>query len=854
MTDVWTEATIQAVLKKPQALLTTEPWKTWIARQGGLPVLYATFAALPLPAQERQVLTLLLDQPGLTHQQYAVILSMHRVTFQRTLRRLVGTLTAHLTAPTMAAPSPAPLAPPAAPERHHAIPAPLTMLIGRSEEVASICAMLHHPGIRLLTLVGPGGIGKTRLAIQLAAEISADYADGVVFVDLTPISDPALVLPAIARALGVGDDGSQDLPAQVHRYCAPRHLCLIIDNAEHVLDAAPAFSAALRAAPRLTIVVTSRVRLDLYGEHVVSVPALALPPRERIMPFEQRCTFDALRLFATRAAAVDQTFQLSPDNISLVDAICRQLDGLPLAIELAAAHVRHLPLVEIAARLGSRLDFLANGPRDAAMRQRTLRALLDWTATLLPPPARRLLGQLAVFHHGWSAQTLAAVCPDHRPDTLHQLGDYHLVTVQREPDGNLRYGMLETVHAYALEQLATQDDAAATRERHADAMLRLLSRCSVAADPARPAGPFPEPEYHNCLAALQWWSTTSDADGMLALAATLWPWWEQRGAWQEGYTWCADVLAATAAHPGWQRVAVLHGASRLASHWGANREASQWIREAAAGLSDYDDTLALQAEVLNQLGVIQASWQEFDVARQSYQQSLGLWKRLDRPIDIARIQHNLGVLAREQGSYAEAEQQLRASLDYFERSDQRAHCALILGNLSATVLAQGRVAEARGQAMAGLVLARQAPTSRAIYNLFYLLKAVMADSDAAATLETLAEIGRLLADRLGLGYLEWLLRLQSQWWAEHGDPTDAVTLLGAWDTIANQLYPDDPGLAPDHQMMHRTTLPRLRTEVGDPAYERAWRMGQSFDPPSALDYARTALVRDGAVRRLPPSP
>lgn len=306
MLVAWTPEDVQSLLDTPHRMLTTDPWQAWIRAQGGLEAVYAHLLQLRLSERERQTLALLLEEPGLTNSQYAARLHVHRVTFQRLLRRLLETLAAHLTAlqdphPTYA---PAPQVPPPAsrplpPVPAGSVPMPLTSLIGRAHEVALIATWVQDPISRLITLVGPGGIGKTRLAVQVAWETSADFTHGLLFVPLTSITEPTLVLPTIMRALQLADDGP-DLEAPLRDYLTPRRMCLVLDNAEHLLAAMPLLGRLLTAAPRLTILVTSRVRLGLYGERLMEVPPLNVPPLHASGSIEAVCAADAVRLFAAR--------------------------------------------------------------------------------------------------------------------------------------------------------------------------------------------------------------------------------------------------------------------------------------------------------------------------------------------------------------------------------------------------------------------------------------------------------------------------------------------------------------------------------------------------------------------------
>ena len=294
------------------------------------------------------------------------------------------------------------------------VPVPPTSLIGRAAEVAAICTYLERPGIRLLTLIGPGGIGKTRLGLQVATELIDAFPDGVYLVDLAPIQEPTLVISTIVQTLGLRETGGQPLVTQLKQFLRDRRLLLVLDNFEQVLDASVQVAALLLAAPALKVLVTSRAPLHLAAEHQFAVPPLALPDPQAAGIVEQVIQSEAGALFIARAQAVKHDFVVTPANAPVIAAICARLDGLPLAIELAAIRCKAFPLPALLARLESRLDLLTGGARDLPTRQHTLRATIDWSYTLLAPAEQRLFARLAVFAGGWTVAAATAVMRDRR--------------------------------------------------------------------------------------------------------------------------------------------------------------------------------------------------------------------------------------------------------------------------------------------------------------------------------------------------------------------------------------------------------------------------------------------------------
>ncbi|CAA9520147.1 MAG: hypothetical protein AVDCRST_MAG73-127, partial [uncultured Thermomicrobiales bacterium] len=346
--------------------------------------------------------------------------------------------------PTPATPSraqPVPLAPRPDQDRTGArLPAPLTSFVGREREIETVAALLRREGVRLVTLTGPGGVGKTRLAVRVAEEVAGEYPDGVVFVALAPVQDPELVLSAIAQVLGVRETGDQSLAERLAGALHERRLLLVLDNFEQVIDTGPQIARLVAACPRLTALVTSRVVLRLSGEHDVSVQPLPLPEADsEAMTAET----DAVRLFLARARAARAGFVPTDADTIAVAAICRRLDGLPLAIELAAARVAHLPPAALLARLEQRLPLLTGGPRDAPLRQQTMRDAIAWSYDLLPAEEQALFRRLAVFAGGFTLDAAEAVAGDAALsvfDALCALVDASLVQRadgpgERDPDG-----------------------------------------------------------------------------------------------------------------------------------------------------------------------------------------------------------------------------------------------------------------------------------------------------------------------------------------------------------------------------------------------------------------------------------
>jgi predicted ATPase/DNA-binding CsgD family transcriptional regulator len=428
----------------------------------------------------------------------------------------------------------------------HNLPALTTPFIGRAREIAEIKRLLQT--VRLLTLTGTGGTGKTRLALRVASEVLGDFADGVYFVDLVPLADAARVANAIAAVLGVTDSVSQPLIESLkHRLCHLQ-LLLVLDNFEHVLPGAPLVSELLAAAPDLKVLVTSREALHLYGEQEYFVPPLTLPePAFSESPSElARC--ESVALFVQQARAVKPGFELKQENAREVAKICLRLDGLPLAIELSAARIKMLTPQTLLARLGSRLDALTGGARDLPTRQQTLRNTIEWSYNLLDEGEKTLFARLAVFHGGCSLEAVEAVCGEDLPvdvlDGLASLVDKSLVQQKEASGGEPRFVMLETIHEYAWERLTESGEADTIRRQHAGHFLTLAER----AEPELRLGGFDywclrfELELDNIRAVLDW--TLNDGEVVLGVrfAGALGLFWYGRGYHVEGIRWTQQLL------------------------------------------------------------------------------------------------------------------------------------------------------------------------------------------------------------------------------------------------------------------------------------------------------------------------
>ncbi|MEP6909195.1 MAG: BTAD domain-containing putative transcriptional regulator [Actinomycetota bacterium] len=652
------------------------------------------------------------------------------------------------------------------------VPIPISTRVGRDRELEEVSGALRAGNTRLLTLTGPGGAGKTRLGIEVANAIAGELPDGAFFVALETIRDPALLLPAIAQALGVRESADRPLLESIADRLTGRRVLVLLDNFEQLAESASLLMDVLQAAPGVNLLVTSRAALRLTGEKEY--------PVEPLQPTE------AVALFVDRAQAADPGFQLTDENAEALAEICARLDGLPLALELAAARTKLLPPVAMLEQLDKRLDLLSRGPRDNPARHRALRDTVGWSYELLDPEEQRLFAHVAVFSGGCTLESAVGVC-DASLDLTASLIDHSLL---ERVDDRLR--MLETIREFALEQLADDEESDAVRRRHAEHFLKLSESEPLDGQAVWLAQI--DKERDNLRAALAWSVDAGEAGLGLRLAASLWEYWWVRGQLAEGRRWLDEALERGAAESPELRASALHAAAGLATRQG-----------------DYERAAELS------------------------EQSLALWKELGDVSGTARSLLSLGTVAAEQGDQERAiELSEQAAELYSESGDRRGH-ALAVSNL-------GGIALERGDYEKAAALSEQA------YGLFQMLEdsegmafalvnqgfAALSEQEHERALELLRKALRLLAElefRDVIGYcfegLAGVLALT-------GHPGPSVRLLGAADALRESLGVD---LAPAERETHEKTAGAIRTALGEEQFSAEWRLGRELPLDQAIAYA-----------------
>lgn len=628
------------------------------------------------------------------------------------------------------------------------LPLPLTPLLGRDAELASLTALITRDDLRLVTLVGPGGVGKTRLALAAAAAARDTYTAGVYFVSLASVRDPEVLWPAAAQALGVQPVGAQTPYDALCAWLRDRRALLVLDNFEHLLSEALTVVNLLAACPHTAVLVTSRAPLHVRGEQEFPLAPLATPtPQDAASTV---AASPAVQVFAHYARAVQPEFHVTAENAATVAAICARLDGLPLALELAAARTRWFTAAQLLERLAPRLPVLVNGPRDLAPRQRTMRDTIAWSDGLLADAERQVFTRLSVFAGGATPDAVEAVCGMGAPVHADSLFQQSLLTLMPGADDAPRYVMLETVREYAWERARQSGTAAEAQRQHAEYFLAF-------AEEARPRLRGRErgrwrlrvsAELDNLRAALRWAQDAGDAATSLRLTHALQPYWRAQGYIREGaeWSWGALQLAASAGPDvAALRADALVSAGNLYYQLAEYERAIALAREGLALARARGDEQTI-ADALWLIGILGVDRGELEQARGHLEESLALFRHLDRRSSIARVLHSLANVAFMRGEYPRATALAEESLALSSGLEEDTHVAIELSMLARTHNAAGDPARALDYSRDAVALFRRmgevSSLGTALFIYADILRALHRDAEALPLYEEGITIAR----------------------------------------------------------------------------------------------------------------
>ncbi len=732
------------------------------------------------------------------------------------------------------------------------LPAQTTHFIGREREINAVLGLLRNPSVRLVTLTGPGGTGKTRLSLQVAADMLDEFKDGVWFVELASITSPELFLPAVATALRVKYPATVTPAVALNDFLRERHLLIVMDNFEQLVGAAPQISGLLSAAPKIKVLVSSREILRLRGEHDYPVPPLGLPESRRYQSAAVLAQYEAVSLFVQHAQAVNPAFELNDDNAQAVAEICLKLDGLPLAIELAAARSRMLKPAVMLEKLKNKLDVLTGGARDLPRRQQTIRGAIDWSYDLLDEAEKKLFSRLGIFVGGWTLDAAEAVCGSglgvDSLSGLESLLDKSLIRQYESSTGEMRFAMLETIREYAFEKLSQGGELPDIQQAHADYMDGFLQRVISSLHGPQHSAWFNklDNEMDNLRGAMTW-TLARQQPGLAFKAGRLFRYWDERVNLREPMDWMERSLKLE--HPGEpaERALVLLSMSAFLTDAGYGvkdnlRRSREYSGSALALYREIGDQDGI-ARCLNSLGNITWREKEIEKARQLFKEALSIFPDQSSWYYVVAL-INLGCVEIIRGDYVEARAVLMRGQEICIQIDSELGVAFTNWKLCILALAERRLEEALGHIQKMLSTHWAKSTSSIVQRAFHgyvgYIQLLMGDETAARPVLRDA----LEASLINFEETSIMPGEQGDFWFVFdgaarlalldGQFERAALLFGAaWAQREEAVLPPTEAERPDYE----ARIAEVRAGMGSATFDTAFDKGKAMSLKDALVFA-----------------
>jgi predicted ATPase/DNA-binding CsgD family transcriptional regulator len=704
------------------------------------------------------------------------------------------------------------------------LPKQLTTFIGREREIHAVCTILQRPEVRLVTLTGTGGVGKTRLGLKIAAELLDEFTDGVYFVSLAAISDPYLVIPTIAETLGIREVGDRILLDLLKAYLHDKSMLLLLDNFEQVITASVPVADLLAACSYLKMVVTSRAVLHVLGEQEFPVPPLTVPDPKHLPDLVALSQYEAVTLFLQRVNAALPDFQLNETNGAIIAKVCMQLEGLPLAIELAAARIKLLPPQALLTRLEHRLRVLTGGSRDVPARQQTLRNTIAWSYHLLDKHEQRLFRRLSVFVGGCTLDAVETVCYETQQEALSTLDDIaslidKSLLEQVATEGEARLMMLETIREYGLECLHETGEAEHIQNAHARYFLQMVEELEPHYFSARATAVLDqlESEFENLRAALTWLAESGEKELAFRLAVASWWFWYARGHLSEGRQWFAQLLRSS---------------EGIAAH--------------------------LRAKALNDVGWFAYQQDDYAHAKNWLNQGLSISRQLEDKKNMGVSLHRLGLVARREENYLALQTFTEEALNIFRELGDKEGIADSLLLLSETYYEHDDYVNTYSLVEQAMAIFKELGDQWAIaYSLIGLADVVFMQGDATKARELAEES---LSISIELGYMRVIaygLEHLAEISAAMGEPMRAAQLWGAEEALrdgeiaSGSFLPNMPYIK--HESYTRS-MAAVRSHLGEKAFAIAWAEGRAMTPAQVLAAQQSIFTYTTTPSELSPLP